>query len=66
LKPGEGAEAHLEERLLRARGEAARVSESQTVSELASRRAVDMLREERDGHPDGAPVGLVQLRRKPA
>jgi len=64
LKPEAGAEDLLLSRLVRARGEAARVSESQTVSELASRRAVDVLREGRD--PEALDSGLVQLRRKPA
>src|SRR3954469_17726395 len=63
LRPGEGAGDLLEARLERARGEAARVAEAQTLSELSARQAVDILRGDR--HPD-APAsdpGLVQLRR---
>jgi lipoic acid synthetase len=66
LRPEAGAEDLLESRLVRAQEEAARVSESISASELASRRAVDMLREGRSAAPEAMAGGLVQLRRKPA
>jgi anti-sigma factor RsiW len=52
----------LEARLARATAAAERVAEARTVSELAARGAVDLLREER---PE-ASSRLVTLRRKPA
>jgi lipoic acid synthetase len=61
LRPEGGYEGVLEARLARARANAEKAAEAQTVSELAARRASTLLREERlrgEGQ-------LVQLGRKP-
>jgi lipoic acid synthetase len=61
LRPEGGYEGVLEARLERARAEAERASETQTVSELAARRASTLLRDEGRGG-DGR---LITLGRKP-
>jgi lipoic acid synthetase len=64
LRPEGGHEGVLEARLAEAKRAADRVLQSQTVSELAAREAVTLLRDEaRDGQ---GGQQLVTLRRKPA
>jgi lipoic acid synthetase len=60
LRPAEGHEDVLEARLAAARIAAERVAETQTVSELAAREAVSLLRAD---SPASSP--LITLRRKP-
>jgi lipoic acid synthetase len=62
LRPEGGYEGVLEARLERARANAEKAAEAQTVSELAARRASSLLREERMG----AEGQLITLGRKPA
>jgi lipoic acid synthetase len=61
LRPEGGYEGVLEERLERARANAEKAAEAQTVSELAARRASSLLREERT-RGEGQ---LISLSRKP-
>jgi len=61
LRPAEGYEGVLEARLAVAKAAAERVAETRTLSELAAREAVSLLRKEL---PD-ASGPLVTLRRKP-
>jgi len=61
LRPAEGYEGVLEARLATAKAAAERVADAETVSELAAREAVSLLRNEL--HDATSP--LVTLRRKP-